>query len=116
MMQRLPDQLAGAPMSVSKKFESLFCEGLHGGPRRTGPAKSFTKMPQRSLQLLIGVQDYALRRIIDQTDLERHLQFAALGLAQDTAAQTSLQHMQFGFAHCAFETKQKPVVKNEPGS
>jgi hypothetical protein len=42
---------------------------------------------------------------------QRHLQFAPLSLAQDPATQASFKHMQFGFAHRAFEPEQKPVVK-----
>src|SRR5438552_9110715 len=56
-------------------------------PSRTGAAKSFKKMPQRILHLLIGIQRDSLQRIINQTHRQRYLQFAPLSLTQDPAAQ-----------------------------
>jgi hypothetical protein len=68
-------------------------------------------MPQRLLHLLVGLQHDALQPIIDQADGKRHFKLSALRLAQDAPAQPSLENVQFGFTHCAFEPKQEPVIE-----
>ena len=64
MRQRFPEQLTGARLSMSGEFEPLFSEGLHGGPCRTGTAKSFKEVPERVLHLVIRIQHDPLRRIL----------------------------------------------------
>ena len=39
------------------------------------------------------------------------MQFTAARFVQQAATHAGLHHMQFGFAHGAFEPEQKPVVK-----
>jgi hypothetical protein len=65
----------------------------------------------RLLDLLVGIEHDALQRIINKARRQRHFQFPPFCFAQDASAQTSLEHMQFGFAHGAFESEQKPVIE-----
>src|ERR1700676_3513381 len=77
--QPFPNQLAGARLTASGEFELLFSKGVHGSPRRAGPTKSLEKMPYCVLELFIGIEHDTLRRIINQSHRQGHLQFAPLG-------------------------------------
>jgi hypothetical protein len=68
-------------------------------------------MSQYMLHLFIGIQHDAVNRIVHQARWQRNPQLTALSLVQNPPAQASFKHMQFGFAHRAFEPEQKPVVK-----
>ena len=65
---------------------------------------------QALLNLLVGIQDDAIFLVINKTDRQRHFQFAALSLVEDTAHQACLKNVQLSFAHRPFETEQKPII------
>ena len=63
------------------------------------------------MHLLVGIEHDLTLRIIQEANWNRHLQFAAARLAQQTATHARLHHMQFRFTHCAFQTDEKPIVE-----
>ena len=49
--------------------------------------------------------------MVDQTDRQRYFQFAATGLIAHASLKACLEHMQFCFAHGAFQAEQQAVVE-----
>ena len=57
------------------------------------------------LNLLVRVDNEFALGVIDKTHRWPHLQLPASGAAQDSALQSCLKHMQFGFTHGALQAK-----------
>ena len=111
MGQLGPCGLARARLTSPWKLDAFTPEGLHRAPSRAGAHKRGKEMAQALLRLFVRIQDHPLVFIVNQSDGQRHLQLAALGLAENAAQQARSEHMQFGFTHRAFESEQEPVVK-----
>ena len=68
-------------------------------------------MADRALHTGVGIEHDLAGRILDQSDRERHRQFATAGLGQDPALQPGADEVKLGFGHRALEAEQQPVVE-----
>ena len=88
VLERRPQHVARvrAMTGATRKQQLLRPEGLDRGHGRPGPAKRLEEGAQRALDLLIGIEDHACGRVIDEADRQRRFEFAAPGLVQNAAA------------------------------
>jgi hypothetical protein len=108
VVQRFPVQLALAcALEVSPREQQAgLAKGLHAGGGRPGGGEAVEQVPQRLLDGGVGVEDHVPGSVVDQSDRQRHLQFATAGLGEHPAAQSGLDEVQFGLAHLALHAQQ----------
>ena len=113
VQQLSPDEFALVrPASQSaREQEFLRMELLDHRQTGPGPLKSLEEQAHRGLHLGVGIQDDAILRVMNKADRDHLLELAAAGTAQDTAAKSCLEHMQFRFAHGALQAQQQAIVE-----
>ena len=78
-------------------------EGLHDGAGRAGAGEGGEQVSDGVLHADVGIQHDLAGRVVDEPDRQCHLQFAAAGLGQLTAAQPGPDEVQLGFGHRALQ-------------
>ena len=108
--QRLEDHLLAVAESgwEEQAFPGERLDGLRGRP---GPGERLEEVGDHLADLGVRVEDYIANLIIDEAGRQGAAIFTAAHLVEDTAAQSSFDDMQLGFAHCALEPEQKAIIK-----
>src|SRR5207249_5608574 len=94
-----------------RKGEPLRAEGLHRRGGRAGAPEGREEEADGLLDLLVGVEDHAVVRVVAEADGQRRLELAAARLVEDAAPQPRPEDMQLRLTHRALEAEQEPVVE-----
>jgi hypothetical protein len=88
------------------RLETLDCRACGAGT-----SIGLEEQPKTLLYPAIGIEDYLIGCVVDQTHGERHAQLASACLVENPALQPRPKHMQFRLAHRAFESQQQAVIE-----
>ena len=72
--------------------------------RVTGGVARFQQKADALLYLPVGIEYHLALCVVKQSDRERDMQFTAARFVQQAATHAGLHHVQFGFAHGAFQS------------
>ena len=86
-------------------------ESFHHGPGCTQAPEGLKQSSNTLLHLLVGIENHLALSFVEEADWKWQLQFPPLRFAEQAAAHASLHHVQFHFAHGAFQPEQKPIIK-----
>ena len=78
---------------------------------RAGATIGLEDQPDRLLDLLVWIKDYAIQRVVHEPDWQDLFELTASGLAALAANQPSAKDVELRFAHRALEPQQQPVVE-----
>jgi hypothetical protein len=98
------------PQSARKK-KPLLSKMSGGCAGRTGAPEHFEEQPNALTHLGVRIKTHPPLLIVDKPYRERKSQFSAPSFVQETAPKPGSQEMELRFAHRAFQSQKKPIVK-----
>src|SRR3954468_11349912 len=103
--------LADAGAQTARKQQAFVVEPPDRLSDRACPLEEIEDETHCRLHLRIGIEIKPAVRTVYQTHRRIDLQFPTASLVEDAATQPCFDDVQFGFAHGAFQSEQKPIVK-----
>lgn len=106
MLRRRPQEIAFVRSAAQPAGEEdvLLAEKAHGEKSAAGALEGVEDEADHALHARIGIEDDPAVVAGDKAHGRRHLELAALRLAQLAAAHPRFQHMKLGFGHCSLQT------------
>src|SRR3954453_17885270 len=103
--------LADAGAQTTRKQQPFVVEPPDRLSDRACPLEEIEDETHSRLHLRIGIEIKPAVRTVYQTPRRTDLQFPTASLFEDSATQPCFDDVQFGFAHGAFQSEQKPIVE-----